>query len=173
VLVVAWGLSGSAIAAEHPAIQTETNLESISGEDGSIIVAEEEKVNLSQDLLVVESGETVIIEGRNTTTPTNFSVKEGGTLIIRNSTLFRIGEYHSDNGDSIKGELRIENSTLKAEYGVPIEKSITSPKAKILIENSDIGRIGNRLGVTLYIKSGATVDIRNSNVSMVNGYISQ
>jgi hypothetical protein len=138
---------------------------------GVVSAGDEEKVDLTQDHIVVESGETVVIEDRNTTTPTNFTVNEGGTLIIRDSTLFRIGEHHNDNEDTIKGELIIENSTLKAEYGVPIEKSITSPKAKVLVKNSNIGRIGNRLGVTLYIQSGATVDIRDSNVSMVNGYI--
>ncbi|MFB6185436.1 MAG: PKD domain-containing protein, partial [Halobacteriaceae archaeon] len=155
--IVAWGLSGVAIASEAPVNGTEVNPEPIS--------AEEQKVNLSQDELIVESGETVTISGWNATTPTDFIVKEGGYLIIRDSYLFMEGKHHHDNYFEISGNLTIRNSTIESKFEMPPSLSTPSKENKVIITNSTFSGYP-------YFRSSGTYLIQNSKLMGASIHIS-
>jgi len=58
------------------------------------------------------SGETVVIEGIDISTPTDFVVEVGGVLIIRGSQLCMLGRDHHDNYVRISGKTIIEDSHI-------------------------------------------------------------
>lgn len=170
IVIVTGGVLGNVHASEQTNSQRE--IQSNASIDQSVSETSSEEVDLDQDLLLVESGERVVIDGRNTTTPTNFSVRKGGTLIIKNSTLFRTGEHHNDNGDFVKGELIIINSTIYGEEQIPIEVT-GGIDAEIHIQDSNLEKFNSKYpGVSFYQFSGDKLLVENSEVGMIEPTIS-
>ncbi|MBS3788522.1 hypothetical protein KGY79_10060 [Candidatus Bipolaricaulota bacterium] len=117
---------------------------------------------------VIESGEEVIIEDVSIETPTDFIIKKGGSLIIRNCDLYMLGEHHHDNYFDVYGSLKIERSELAGEPSIdPYMKSL-DPRASITLKNSNLG--GENKGFHVALRQGGTIELEEVNYAGLSIY---
>ena len=131
-----------------------------------------ERVNASDSIwtkneATIKNGETVVIENVNKTTKTDFIIEEGGTLIIKNSSLFMTGKHHHDNYIEVYGTLIIENSEIHTEIGLAVDIKCWSPQASIIIRDSDlIKKEGKKDGGNIIMECGVgKVNIIHSDIT--------
>jgi len=134
-----------------------------------------ERTDASDDIwakneATIKDGETVVIENVDKTTKTDFIIEEGGTLIIKNSSLFMTGKHHHDNYIEVYGTLIIENSNITAEIGLAVDIRCRSPQASITIRDSDlIKKEGKKDGVNIIMECGVgELNISDSDVSSLS-----
>lgn len=98
-----------------------------------------EKLKNAQEW-VIEPGEKVVLEDIDMEPPTDFIVKEGGSLIIRNCDLYMVGKHHHDNYIEVYGSLSIINSNLQGEKWIGPYILSKDPNASVKIEKSKLGK---------------------------------
>lgn len=133
-----------------------------------------ERTDASDDIwakneATIKNGETVVIENVDKTTKTDFIIEEGGTLIIKNSSLFMTGKHHHDNYIEVYGTLIIENSNITAESGIPVAIRSWSPQASIIIKDSDLIKKGEKDGANVEMWQGAgEINIIHSDITSLS-----